>query len=310
MNNVPDDPERKQHSRGDLRRELESMRTQFDAAKEQLDAANERLERKVGRNLPAAIGIAVLLAGCVIGAMLWSSLAVVVLVSVVVGVCIFELATALRLGRYQLGRWPLAIIGVAITFSAYFGGIGVSLLLVLAGALVHLVILLLLRRKPVVSNTIAGAFVLGYIAWLFSFVSALVALPSGRLWVAVIISLVVINDTMAYVSGLNFGKHPMVPRISPKKTWEGLIGAAASVIIAAVIGFVWILHIQWWVGVVVGICVVFTATLGDLVESVIKRELGTKDMSSWLPGHGGFLDRVDAILLTMPLALITYLIIH
>lgn len=310
MSTDESDSEPKPSARGDLRREIDAAKAQFDAARAQLDAANERLERKVGRNLPAAISIAIVLAGGIVGTLVWSSLAFAIFVSVFAGVGVLELATALRLDNYKLARWPLAVLGSLVTFSAYWWGIGQALLVVLAAVVVHSVILLALRRRHVLINAVAGAFTLVYVAWLLGFVVALAHNPDGRMWVGVFVALVVINDTMAYVFGLNFGKHPLVPRISPKKTWEGLIGAAVSVVVAGAVAFAWALGLSPWLGALCGLAVVFTATLGDLVESVIKRELGTKDMSNWLPGHGGLLDRIDALLLTVPLAFIAYLLLY
>jgi phosphatidate cytidylyltransferase len=115
-------------------------------------------------------------------------------------------------------------------------------------------------------------------------------------------------DTGAYASGLLFGKHPMAPRISPKKTWEGFAGAVLVALVAGVILAVFMLHEQWWVGIIFGATIVFTATIGDLTESLIKRDLGIKDISTWLPGHGGFLDRLDSILPSAAAAYALFLI--
>ena len=123
------------------------------------------------------------------------------------------------------------------------------------------------------------------------------------------IVLVIAVDTGAYVSGLSFGRHPMAPTISPKKTWEGFAGAAAASVIAGVLLSLFMIHQSWWFGVVFGIATLLSATLGDLAESLIKRDLGIKDMSSWLPGHGGFLDRLDSILPSAAVAYALYLLV-
>ncbi|MET0974892.1 MAG: phosphatidate cytidylyltransferase, partial [Leifsonia sp.] len=115
--------------------------------------------------------------------------------------------------------------------------------------------------------------------------------------------LVIAVDTGAYASGLLFGKHPMAPRISPKKTWEGFAGAVVASLIGGVLLATLMLGMPWWFGLVFGISILLSATIGDLSESLLKRDLGIKDMSSWLPGHGGFLDRLDSIL---PSAVIAY----
>ncbi|KXZ57850.1 Phosphatidate cytidylyltransferase [Microbacterium laevaniformans] len=117
---------------------------------------------------------------------------------------------------------------------------------------------------------------------------------------------VVATDTGAYASGLAFGSHPMAPRISPKKTWEGFAGGALATLIASVLWALFVLGIPWWAGVVFGLLILGCATVGDLGESMIKRDLGIKDMSSWLPGHGGVLDRLDSILPSAAAALALY----
>ena len=151
----------------------------------------------------------------------------------------------------------------------------------------------------------AAAFVQAYVTVLGSFAVALVSQPNGQWWTLAFLIIVVSVDTGAYVSGLNFGKHPMAPKISPKKTWEGFAGAGVAAIIAAVLLSIFMLGQPWWFGLILGPILLVTATLGDLGESHIKRTIGVKDMSSWLAGHGGFLDRLDSIL---PSALVTYVI--
>jgi phosphatidate cytidylyltransferase len=108
--------------------------------------------------------------------------------------------------------------------------------------------------------------------------------------------IVIVSDVGAYASGLTFGRHPMAPRISPKKTWEGFAGAVLFALFAGVLLALFMIDQPWWVGLIFGGSLVLTAVLGDLIESLIKRDIGVKDMSSWLPGHGGVLDRLDSIL--------------
>ena len=108
--------------------------------------------------------------------------------------------------------------------------------------------------------------------------------------------IVVSVDVGAYVTGLSFGKTPLAPKISPKKTWEGFAGSALAALLAAGLLGTLVLGLSLWVALVIGFALLGSATLGDLLESLIKRDLGIKDISSWLPGHGGFLDRMDSIL--------------
>jgi phosphatidate cytidylyltransferase len=108
------------------------------------------------------------------------------------------------------------------------------------------------------------------------------------------------NDTFGYIVGVLLGKHPLVPTISPKKTWEGLIGSTIFTVLGGCLAFYYIMDMQWWIGIVVGLMIVFTATCGDLIESAMKRDMSLKDMGSLLPGHGGMLDRLDSVVLSAP----------
>ena len=134
------------------------------------------------------------------------------------------------------------------------------------------------------------------------------AQPDGEWWTLSFLLLVISADTAAYASGLSFGKHPMVPTISPKKTWEGFAGAALATTVVGILLAVLMLDQPWWFGAIFGLVILVAATFGDLAESLIKRDLGIKDMSSWLPGHGGFLDRLDSILPSAAAAYALYLI--
>jgi phosphatidate cytidylyltransferase len=113
-------------------------------------------------------------------------------------------------------------------------------------------------------------------------------------------------DVAAYATGLSFGKTPLAPNISPKKTWEGFAGSLLAALVAGVLLGVLMLGVAWWVGLLLGAVLLGSATLGDLVESLIKRDLGIKDISSWLPGHGGFLDRLDSMLPSMAMLFVMF----
>jgi phosphatidate cytidylyltransferase len=136
----------------------------------------------------------------------------------------------------------------------------------------------------------------------------LTAQPGGQWWTLSFIVVVVATDVFAYASGLAFGKHPMAPRISPKKTWEGFAGSAVAAVVVAGVLAPLLLDEPVWFGPVLGLAIVLTGTLGDLAESMIKRDIGVKDMSSWLPGHGGFLDRIDSVLPSGATALLLFLL--
>jgi len=131
---------------------------------------------------------------------------------------------------------------------------------------------------------------------LAGFAVVMTAQPRGEWWVLAFLIVVIAIDTGAYASGVLFGKHPMAPRISPKKTWEGFAGSVVAATLAGILLAVLMIGTEWWVGLILALTLVGVATLGDLTESLIKRDLGIKDISTWLPGHGGFLDRLDSML--------------
>jgi phosphatidate cytidylyltransferase len=155
----------------------------------------------------------------------------------------------------------------------------------------------------------AGAFVQVYVTFLAGLYVVLVGLEGGEWWTLASIIIVVATDVGAYASGLAFGKHKLAPTISPGKTWEGFAG---SIVVAVVAGILlgWLMLGQpWWVGLVMGVLLALVGTMGDLTESLIKRDLGVKDISTWLPGHGGFLDRLDSILPSAAVAYVIYLVV-
>jgi phosphatidate cytidylyltransferase len=121
---------------------------------------------------------------------------------------------------------------------------------------------------------------------------------------------VVMSDTGGYVAGVLFGKHPMAPKISPKKSWEGVAGSLLFATVAGICMAILVLHVPFWVGIILSVGLVAVGSCGDLIESMIKRDLGIKDMSSFLPGHGGVMDRLDSLLVAAPVAWLTmYLLV-
>jgi phosphatidate cytidylyltransferase len=128
--------------------------------------------------------------------------------------------------------------------------------------------------------------------------------PDGAEWVITFVVTVSMIDTAGYLVGRKFGKHKLAPGVSPKKTWEGLVASITAGTLSAVIFTQVFWGFDWWVGIALAAVLLLAAVFGDLAESLIKRDLGVKDMSSLLPGHGGIMDRLDSIL---PSALITYI---
>ncbi len=316
-----ENPNRDEHSRrnpaGELHAQFRATRADFErqleARRMQFEKTNERIKAKSGRNLLGAIGIGIVLGGLLLLSLLVNKDLFMLFAAVLLGISAVELATALQAMGRRVPRIPTGITAVAAVPAAYFLGIGAALVVAVVGALVvtlwrfveikreyHATADLSLRK-----DFLAAAFVQAYVTVLGSFAVALVAKPNGQWWTLAFLIIVVSVDTGAYVSGLNFGKHPMAPKISPKKTWEGFVGAALASIIAATVLSIFMIGQPWWFGLILGPIILVTATLGDLGESHIKRTIGVKDMSSWLAGHGGFLDRLDSIL---PSALVTFVI--
>ncbi|HEV7185011.1 MAG TPA: phosphatidate cytidylyltransferase [Leifsonia sp.] len=298
-----------QATRADLERQVQ-------ARKAQLDATNERIAARTGRNLILAI-----LIGLGFGLLMLFSLIFVKELFLVVAVAAaafasLELTQAFRGAGRMVPRTPTVIAAVAIVPAAYLFHSGGQLVSLGAGILFVWVWRLIeeaarpakVGGAQLLRDLGSGALVQLYVVLLASFAGLLLAEHGGEWWVLAFIVLVIAVDTGAYVSGLSFGKHPMAPTISPKKTWEGFAGAALASIVAGVLLSILMLGKPWWFGIAFGLIVLLTATLGDLAESLIKRDLGIKDMSSWLPGHGGFLDRLDSILPSAAAAYALFLI--
>jgi phosphatidate cytidylyltransferase len=163
-------------------------------------------------------------------------------------------------------------------------------------------------RAELFKDLQAGIFVQSYVVFLGSFALLLTGREGGQWWALGFLIVVISTDTGAYASGLLLGKHKMAPRISPKKTWEGFAGSVLAATIAGVLVALFMIDQPVWVGLLFGVCLALAATLGDLSESLIKRDLGIKDISTWLPGHGGFLDRVDSVLPSAAVAYAFYLL--
>src|SRR5699024_8980686 len=125
-------------------------------------------------------------------------------------------------------------------------------------------------------------------------------------YVIMFLAAVVASDTGGYVFGVLWGKHPIAPRISPKKSWEGYFGSTIFAAAVATILAATLIGAPFWTGLVFGAIIPAFATLGDFSESMIKRDLELKDMGTLLPGHGGIMDRLDSILPTAPVALVLF----
>jgi phosphatidate cytidylyltransferase len=264
---------------------------------------------RAGRNLPAAVGSAVVLLLAIAGSLFFFKAGFMVIVAAAVVIALWELHRGLRTREINIPEQPLMLGGVVMVAVAYFWG---APALVTATAVTALVTMLWLLRRGVdgfVQNASAAVFTLVYVPFLGSFVALLLAEGGHRLeanhvddgvrGIITFILVTIASDIGGYAAGVLFGRHPMAPVISPKKSWEGFAGSVVFCVAAGVALVVWLLDGDWWVGVVLGLIAVVMATLGDLVESVMKRDLGIKDMSRIVPGHGGLLDRIDSLLATI-----------
>ena len=287
---------------GDALGQLESAVHDIE---DQVRDVNARIDERAGRPLWQAITIGLLLGGVFLASLLWLVNLFMLFVTVLVVVAVSELAGALKQkGRLRSG-WPLVVMsGSMVPVAFYAGPEGQLWSLVIAMALAVVIrtgrsVFDAGARSSTLSDIGVAIMVLAYVPFLGGFAVAVAAVPGGQWWVLAGVIIVVCVDTAAYATGLSFGRTPLAPKISPKKTWEGFAGSFAAAVISGSLLGPLMMGVSVWVGALLGLVLLGSATLGDLVESLIKRDLDIKDISSWLPGHGGFLDRLDSMLPSM-----------
>jgi phosphatidate cytidylyltransferase len=222
------------------------------------------------------------------------------LLTVAVCIAVWELRGGLAQGKVNVPLVP-SLVGAITMITASFVGGGQALTVCFGLTC----ILMLFWRvadglQDAIRDIAGGIFVAAYVPLLASFSSLLLAAPDGAKRVALFIIVTICSDIGGYAVGVVAGKHPMAPTVSPRKSWEGAAGSAVTCVIGGVATVMIMLGGPWWVGVIVGLAVVVSATVGDLTESTIKRDLGIKDMGRILPGHGGLMDRMDSMLLSAP----------
>lgn len=272
-----------------------------------------------GRSLSKSISVGLLLGGVFLVTILtFNGFLFMALAAAACGAGAWELSTALRLRGWYVPRVPAVVGSILIMPATYFGGqewqwltsIGIVAALVLWRT-VHL--LWERREAPIqrLQHTLrdyaAATLVVVYLPLTCSFAVLLLRRPDdGQWWVLTFVLTVAMIDTFGYLVGRKLGRHKLAPGVSPKKTIEGLLASITGGLAAAIASAIFWLHIDWWWGVIIAAALTLSAVFGDLAESMIKRDLGVKDMSSLLPGHGGVMDRLDSIL---PSALVTYLLV-
>ncbi len=255
---------------------------------------------RAGRNLPAAIGVGLLLALLVVLSLFWHKQLFVVLATGAVCVGVWELRQALRHVDITVPLVPAVAGTAAMLVAAYLAG-EEALLVTFA---LTCVLMVLWRAsdgtRGAAPDISSGFFVMAYPGLLAGF-SMLLLAPSDGAWrTFTFLAVTVASDVGGYAVGVLAGRHPIAPRISPKKSWEGFGGSVGLCAVVGVVCAVYALGGPWWVGLLLGVVAAVAATIGDLVESALKRDLGIKDMSNLLPGHGGMLDRLDSLLVTAP----------
>ncbi|MEJ5913375.1 phosphatidate cytidylyltransferase [Pseudokineococcus sp. 1T1Z-3] len=258
--------------------------------------------RSAGRDLPAAIGVGLLIAGVSVGTLLVLREAFLVLLVVVIAAGVLEVSAALRTRQLVVPRTPVLVGGTVLLVAAFVQGAEAALVVYGLTCVAVVAWRVAEGRDGAVRDVTAGLLVLSWLPLLASTAVLTLAEPDGQLRVLVFVAAVVGSDVGGYAAGATLGRHPLAPSVSPKKSWEGLAG---SVLVSLTVGAVLVVVLlggPWWAGVVLGALVGLTATFGDLAESMLKRDLGIKDMGRWLPGHGGIMDRLDSLVVTAPMA--------
>ncbi|EGD55677.1 phosphatidate cytidylyltransferase [Gordonia neofelifaecis] len=267
---------------------------------------------RAGRNLPAAIGVGCSLGGLLIAVLLLIPDGWYAVVSVALAIATWEVAKRLRDGGFAVPVIPLLVGGQAMIWLSWPYGLTGTYVAMAATVLVMMVWKLFaqgLSNAPenYMRDLSVAILVTAWLPMLATFGAFMVREDEGAFRVFTLVIVVVCSDVGGYAAGVLFGKHPMAPAISPKKSWEGLGGSLVVGTVGALACAIWLLDTpHWWIGFVLGPLLVVVATTGDLVESQIKRDLGIKDMGTLLPGHGGIMDRLDSLL---PSAFITWAVL-
>ncbi|HVQ88437.1 MAG TPA: phosphatidate cytidylyltransferase [Actinomycetes bacterium] len=256
---------------------------------------------KAGRNLPVAVTVGVLLAALVLGTLYTVQEFFVALVILALAVAAYEVCTALRMQDIHVPLIPLVAGATFMLIAAYADGtdalavaFGVTVVAVAASRMA------MPAEHSLFRDLAVGTYVVVYLPLLAAFAMVMLSQANGPDRLVVFILAVVLSDTGGYAAGVLFGKHKLAPRVSPAKSWEGLGGSVGFATIGTAVALPLLLGGHWWQGALIGAAATITATVGDLGESLLKRDLGIKDMGHLLPEHGGVMDRLDSLLPTAP----------
>ena len=261
---------------------------------------------RAGRNLPAAIGVGMALAAVLLITLFAyrPSFAILVGIAAVFG-CV-EMARALSTAGVALAVPPVLAGAVGILIAAWVRGPDGLVYATLFSVIAVLLWRLADGADGYLRDAGASSFVLMYVPALAAFAVLSTDADDGAARIIAFIAVVVCNDTGGYATGVLFGRHPLAPIVSKGKTWEGFVGSVLFCAVAGVLFLTLTFHEAWWKGLVFGLLMCITATIGDLGSSVLKRDIGIKDWSHLLPGHGGVMDRLDSML---PCAAVAYLLL-
>ncbi|MGH8861859.1 MAG: phosphatidate cytidylyltransferase, partial [Jatrophihabitantaceae bacterium] len=269
-------------------------------------AAEVARASKAGRNLPAAVGVGMLLGALIVVTLFVYRPSFAFLVGLAAAYGSFEIARAIRTTTVRVTLIPVLVGGVAALAAAWFRGPQGLVTAILVTAVAVVVWRIADGAERFLVDVGASVFVLLYVPALAGFAVLSAHADDGAARILAFVVAVVCSDTGGYATGVLFGRHPLAPIVSKAKTWEGFAGSVLFCSVAGVLFLTLTFHQAWWKGLVFGLAIVVTATLGDLGESVVKRDLGVKDMSHLLPGHGGLMDRLDSML---PCAAVGYLLL-
>ena len=259
-----------------------------------LHAINDAINKKAGRKLLPSILVSLFLLGLIFGTINTEPLLFFALIWIVIMIGIREITAAYGKGGIDLPDYVLMIAASVLLVATWNGdtqGLAVSTGLIIP---ILMFTLLMISQKDFIKRSTSAVFITFYLAVLGGFILLLANHENGATRIFALVALIACNDTFAYIAGVLIGKHKLAPSISPKKSWEGLIGGAIAAVIGGSFIFNSLFETAWFVGALIGLMCVVTATCGDLIESAIKRDLAIKDMSNLLPGHGGIMDRFDS----------------